>query len=190
MFNFINFLKFSFVKYINSILIINDEIYINTSNINPNEFLFFLKNNSLLNFKSLMDIWCNDFPNKLNRFEVNYLLLSIKFNIRIIIKFFLNYKENIYSINNLYNSSIWLEREIWDLFGIYFNNHIDLRRILTDYGFEGFALRKDFPLSGFLEIRYDDSLNNIIFEPLNLVQELRYFDFQTPWNLIKDIDKL
>ncbi len=105
----------------------------------------------------------------------------MKFNFRISIKVFLGKLDFICSATNLYKSAGWLEREIWDLFGIFFYLHSDLRRILTDYGFNGFPMRKDFPLTGFVEISYNDELRRIIYKPLQLAQEFRYFDFQSPW---------
>ena len=122
-----------------------------------------------------------DLLNKTYRFCVVYDLLSIKNNSRIRVKTFVNEINSVPSIVSLYINANWWEREIWDLFGIYFENHPDLRRILTDYGFEGFPLRKDFPLYGFVEVRYDESEKQIVTEPVQLTQEFRSFNFQTPW---------
>lgn len=141
----------------------------------------FLKNHSNLQFKQLMDLTAVDYPNKLNRFELMYNFLSISKNNRIILKSFVKNNRSVTSLSSLYNSSIWLEREIWDLFGIFFNHHPDLRRILTDYGFDGFPLRKDFPLTGYVEVRYDDEKKRVLQEPLEVSQEFRVFDFLSPW---------
>ena len=128
-----------------------------------------------------MDIWGVDFPSNKERFEVNYLLLSIRFNIRIIVKVTVNEEDAIESVEEIFSSAGWLEREVWDMFGVYFVGNKDLRRILTDYGFEGHPLRKDFPLSGYTEVRYDDGEKRIVVEPSELAQEFRYFNFNSPW---------
>lgn len=141
----------------------------------------FLKNHSNLQFKQLMDLTAIDYPSKTNRFELMYNFLSISKNNRIVLKSFVKKNRSINSLSSLYNSSIWLEREIWDLFGIFFNHHPDLRRILTDYGFDGFPLRKDFPLTGYVEVRYDDEKKRVLQEPLEVSQEFRVFDFLSPW---------
>ncbi len=114
-----------------------------------------LKENEKLKFNQFIDLTAVDYPNKKNRFEMVYILLSVEFNFRIIIKFFINENESVDSITNLFPAANWYEREVWDLFGIAFNNHPDLRRLLTDYGFIGHPLRKDFPLSGNVEVKYD-----------------------------------
>ena len=126
-----------------------------------------------------------DYPSRALRFEVVYHLLSIHHNSRIRIKTPLDEMTPLDSIVEIYNSANWWERETWDMFGIFFSNHPDLRRILTDYGFEGHPLRKDFPLSGFVEVRYDDSEKRVITEPIEMTQEFRYFDFSSPWELIE-----
>jgi NADH/F420H2 dehydrogenase subunit C len=122
-----------------------------------------------------------DLLNKDYRFLVSYELLSIKYNSRVRIKVFTNEYSFINSIYNLFVNSNWWEREIWDLYGIFFDNHPDLRRILTDYGFEGHPLRKDFPLTGFIELRYDNNIKSIVTESLTLSQEFRSFNYETPW---------
>lgn len=143
--------------------------------------LHFLRDNCLFLCKQLLDIFVTDYPNRKNRFEINYLLVSIKHNLRVIIR--INVQETAYlpSVSNIFKSANWLEREVWDMFGIYFYNHPDLRRILTDYGFFGYPLRKDFPLTGYLEVRYDDDEKRVVLEPLEIMQEFRYFDFKQPW---------
>jgi len=121
---------------------------------------------------------------ELNRWEFIYVLLSVKYNIRIILRGFLKFHENLNSVSNLYSSANWLEREVWDMFGIYIKNHNDLRRILTDYQFLGSPLRKDFPLTGYVEIRYDEDLKNIVVNNLELSQELREFRLENPWKTL------
>jgi len=116
------------------------------------------------------------------RYSVVYELLSILYNVRIRIKLFIDEIALVDSITQIYINANWWEREVWDMYGIYFNGHPDLRRILTDYGFEGFPMRKDFPLSGFVEVRYDDIKKRVVVEPIELSQEFRYFTLETPWN--------
>lgn len=140
-----------------------------------------LKTNLLLYINGLLDMWVVDYIDKIERFEVNYLLVSYKYNIRIILKINLKDNSGIRSLSDIYNSAGWLEREIWDMHGIFFYNNKDLRRILTDYGFEGFPLRKDFPMTGFVEIRYDDTEKRIVQELLEISQEYRNFTFKSPW---------
>jgi NADH:ubiquinone oxidoreductase subunit C len=142
-----------------------------------------LKTNSLTQVEMLNDICVVDYPEKPNRFEINYNLLSVKYNFRFFIKTYTSAYVN--SLTSLFYSANWIERECWDMFGIFFVNHPDLRRILTDYGFEGFPLRKDFPLTGYIEIRYDDESANIVYEPLEMSQEYRLFNFTSPWEKIK-----
>lgn len=156
---------------------------INSLYLNP--FLLFLKNNSLLQFKTLVAITAVDYPEKNHRFEINYFLLSYKLNMRIIIKVNTSDIKPLSTIYNIYPSAVWYEREIWDLFGVFFSNNPDLRRILTDYGFEGYAFRKDFPQIGFFEVRYDDEQKYVIYEPIEIAQEFRSFDFIMPWLNVK-----
>jgi NADH dehydrogenase (ubiquinone) Fe-S protein 3 len=122
-----------------------------------------------------------DFLNTTYRFGVVYDLLSLTYNSRLRLKIFVNEVTAVDSIVNVFKNANWWEREVWDLYGIYFNNHPDLRRILTDYGFEGYPMRKDFPLSGYVEVRYDQNKKRIVLEPIELAQEFRSFAFETPW---------
>jgi NADH/F420H2 dehydrogenase subunit C len=148
--------------------------------------LFFFKYNINTQFKLLMDICgIDNMEKKDKRFEVSYNLLSIKYWIRIHIKININEFVPINSIIKIFKSANWYEREIWDMFGIFFKNHKDLRRILTDYGFEGFPLRKDFPQTGYIELRYNNDHKHLIYEPIELSQDFRSFDFLSPWNQIK-----
>lgn len=150
-------------------------------------FLFYLKNHVNTEFKMLIDITAVDYPSRVSRFQVVYNLLSIPYNARIRVKTCVNEVSLLPSVTTLYSSAGWWEREVWDMFGIFFSNHPDLRRILTDYGFQGHPLRKDFPLSGFVEVRYDDSEKRVITEPVEMTQEFRYFDFTSPWEQIEKI---
>jgi len=143
--------------------------------------LLFLRDNINCQFKILSSLTATDFPEQNLRFEISYELLSIKFNTRIRLKTYVNELTPVDSCVVVFSSGDWLEREIWDMFGICFQNHPDLRRILTDYGFEGFPLRKDFPLSGFTEVRYDITTKRVVCEPLELAQEFRTFNFSNPW---------
>jgi len=158
----------------NQIICVIDESYIL-------EILKILKGSSFSAYKQLMDIFIVDYPNRRKRFELNYVLLSVKHSKRMIIKIFVTDKTRVLSVTKIYSSALWLERECWDMFGVCFKGNKDLRRILTDYGFLGHPLRKDFPLTGFVEVRYDDNLKAIVTEPLELSQDLRLFDFVSPW---------
>jgi len=173
-----------FNNYINSINLKKNYIILNINLKNLIYIIYILKNYLFFQYKQLLDLFAVDYPQKVNkRFELNYYLLSIKYNLRILIKSNVNNIEIIPTISNLYNSANWLERETWDYFGLFFSNHKDLRRILTDYGFEGYPLRKDFPLTGYTEIKYDDETKKIIIDPLEVTQEFRFFDFTTPWEI-------
>ncbi|GAB4394522.1 MAG: NADH-quinone oxidoreductase subunit C [Kiloniellaceae bacterium] len=132
-------------------------------------------------FKQLVDLTAVDFPDQVERFEVVYNLLSLKLNQRIRVKLTTDERTPVASVCGVFSSAIWLEREVWDMFGIFFSDHPDLRRILTDYGFEGHPLRKDFPLTGFKEVRYDEEQKRVVYEPVKLTQEFRRFDFMSPW---------
>ena len=140
-----------------------------------------LKENEKLKFNQFIDLTAVDYPNKKNRFEMIYILLSVEFNFRIIIRFLINENQSVDSLTKLFPAANWYEREVWDLFGIAFNNHPDLRRLLTDYGFLGHPLRKDFPLSGNVEVKYDLNEKKVVYEPVKLTQSFREFDFESPW---------
>ena len=148
-------------------------------------FFTFLKNHTQTQYKVLIDVTAVDYPSREQRFEVVYNLLSLHHNSRLRIKTSVDEITPVDSLVSLYNSANWWERETCDMFGIFFANHPDLRRILTDYGFEGHPLRKDFPLSGFVEVRYDDSEKRVLTEPLEMTQEFRSFDFASPWELLE-----
>ena len=145
------------------------------------EVVQYLNSDLEFRFSMLIDIFAVDYPKNLERFEVNYCFLSVEKNYRVNIKVNVKDGVSIPSLSFLYKNAVWLEREVWDMNGIKFKDSPDLRRILTDYGFEGHPLRKDFPLSGYKEVRYDIVENKVVYEPLNLVQEYREFDFINPW---------
>ena len=174
-------------------VIINEEL---TVEINVNdlvEVVQFLKSNDKCKFRQLIDIAGVDYPEKDKRFQLVYLFLSHENNIRvkILIKFQTN--ELINSLTKIFPSANWMEREVFDMYGIKFKNHPDLRRILTDYGFKGHPLRKDFPLTGFNEVRYSEKEKKVIYEPVKLEQNYRNFDFESPWegtNYMKEIKNL
>ena len=148
-----------------------------------------LKDNELFNFDQLIDITAIDYPSKEKRFEIIYILLSMKRNKRIILKTSIDENESLDSITQIYKASDWYERECYDLFGVKFNNHPDLRRIMTDYNFEGHPLRKDFPLTGHNEVRYSEDHKKVIYEPVKLEQNYRNFDFESPWEGTEYIKK-
>ena len=152
-----------------------------------------LKEDKDLDFKQLIDICAVDYPNKEDRFEIVYHLLSLGLNQRIRIKVLVKDGEILPSVVSCYSAANWFEREIWDLFGIVFSGHPDLRRILTDYGFEDYPLRKDFPLTGFVEVSYDDKEKRVINQSVDLTQDFRTFDFESPWEgteyILDDVKK-
>jgi NADH-quinone oxidoreductase subunit C len=143
--------------------------------------LTFLRDDSNCQFRQLLDVCGVDYPDREERFDVVYHLLSLRQNQRIRVKVMAGELTPVPSAVDIFNSAGWWEREAWDLYGIYFAGHPDLRRILTDYGFEGHPLRKDFPLTGFVELRYDDEQKRVVYEPVKLTQEFRSFDFLSPW---------
>jgi NADH-quinone oxidoreductase subunit C len=171
-------------------LISNDEFSIEVEEIDLIDVVQFLKSNESCKFKQLIDIAGVDYPENEKRFELVYLLLSHEHNtrIKVIIKFQID--QTIISLTKIFPSANWMEREVFDMYGIKFKNHPDLRRILTDYGFKGYPLRKDFPLTGFNEVRYSEKEKKVIYEPVKLEQNYRNFDFESPWegtNYIKEI---
>jgi len=149
--------------------------------------ILFLKTNKKCKFKQLIDITAVDYPQREKRFKIVYLLLSHENNLRIIINTSIDEKETVPSITKIFPSANWMEREVFDMYGISFKDHPDLRRILTDYGFKGYPLRKDFPLTGHTEVRYSEDKKKVIYEPVKLDQEYREFDFESPWEGTKYI---
>ena len=159
----------------------NNELQINLELINLYSTILFLKTDAKCKFKQLIDIVAVDYPSEEKRFKIYYLLLSHENNLRIKILVTLNIDEKVPSLTKIFPSSNWMEREVFDMYGIKFKNHPDLRRILTDYNFKGFPLRKDFPLTGFNEVRYSEKDKKVIYEPVKLEQNYRDFDFSSPW---------
>jgi NADH-quinone oxidoreductase subunit C len=145
------------------------------------KLLFFLKHHSLALYRQLIDISAVDYPERKFRFEVFYNLLSLTYNQRLTVTVSVPEAMPLDSVTNTYPAAGWFERETWDMFGIFFRNHPDLRRMLTDYGFKGHPLRKDFPLTGYVEVRYDDYLKRILYEEVSLAQEFRIFTLENPW---------
>jgi len=177
-------IKFSEIKHAH--------LYLNIDCENLNEVLIFLKNNSATRFRQLVDITAVDYPEENERFKLVYLLLSHEFNSRIILSYSINENEVIPSVTQIFPSANWMEREVFDMYGIKFKDHPDLRRILTDYNFEGFPLRKDFPLTGHTEVRYNEDEKKVIYENVKLEQNYRDFDYESPWEgtkYIKEINK-
>ena len=158
-----------------------DQLFIDVDIEDLISVILFLKTNDKCRFKQLIDITAVDYLEKEKRFRVIYLLLSHENNFRIVINIDIDEKTIIPSITKIFPSANWMEREVFDMYGITFKNHPDLRRILTDYGFEGYPLRKDFPLTGHSEVRYDEDKKKVVYEPVNLEQEYRNFDFESPW---------
>ena len=146
----------------------------------------FLNDNDKLFFKQLIDITAIDYPSRELRFEIVYLLISLKLNQRILVKTSINENDNLESISSIHKNANWYERECYDLFGINFLNHPDLRRIMTDYNFEGHPLRKDFPLTGHNEVSYSEKEKKIVYEKVKLSQEYRSFDYSSPWEGLKN----
>ena len=149
--------------------------------------ILYLKTNNKCRFKQLIDITAVDYPEKEKRFKLVYLLLSHENNLRILINIKIDEKTSVPSITKIFPSANWMEREVFDMYGISFKDHPDLRRILTDYGFKGYPLRKDFPLTGHTEVRYSEEHKKVVYEPVKLDQEYRNFDFESPWEGTKYI---
>lgn len=164
---------------------LNDQDYLITLATNQEHIRDILKYLIEQKFNLLTDLSAVDYPENIQRFEMIYNLLNIFDNKRIIVKFSIKDKAEVDSIADLFSAAIWYEREVWDMFGIHFKNNPDLRRILTDYEFEGHPLRKDFPLTGFKEVKYDEEQRKVVYVPVELVQDFRNFDFISPWESAK-----
>ena len=159
----------------------HDELMVTIGAASVVRVLTFLRDDSNCLFKQLIDLCGADYPERERRFDVVYNLLSLSHNQRIRLKVEAGEDEHVLSVTEVYPSAGWYERETWDLYGIPFAGNPDLRRILTDYGFEGHPLRKDFPLTGFVEVRYDEEQKRVVYEPVSLAQDFRSFDFMSPW---------
>ena len=167
----------------------HEQLYINIDSIDLIDVTLFIKSNEDTKFRQLMDVTVVDYPENTQRFKVVYLFLSHEFNQRIILSYLISENEVIPSLTPIYPAANWMEREVFDMYGVKFKNHPDLRRILTDYGFEGHPLRKDFPLSGHTEVRYSEDQKKVIKEPVKLEQNYRNFDYESPWEGTKYIKK-
>ena len=165
----------------------HNQLYITINSEDLLDVVLLLKTNKNTKFRQLIDITAADYPENQQRFKMIYLLLSHEFNQRIILSYFINENEPISSLTKIFPSANWMEREIFDMYGIKFTDHPDLRRILTDYGFQGHPLRKDFPLTGHNEVRYSENEKKVIYEPVKLEQNYRNFDFESPWKGTKYI---
>ena len=173
-------------KIINS-RINHNQIYIEIQDNDLTEVILFLKTNSTTKFRQLIDITAVDYPSRDRRFKMIYLLLSHETNSRIVINYNIKEGEIVSSLTSIFPSANWMEREVFDMYGIEFKNHPDLRRILTDYNFKGHPLRKDFPLTGHNEVRYSEDEKKVVYEPVKLEQNYRNFDYESPWEGTKYI---
>ena len=186
------FINSELTSKINNSFIKHSNIYLNIDHDELIDVITFLKNNNETKFRQLIEITAVDYPEKEERFRLVYLLLSHENNKRVIIDYSINENYEISSLTSIFPSANWMEREVFDMYGLKFKNHPDLRRILTDYGFEGHPLRKDFPLTGHNEVRYSEEQKQVIYEPVKLEQNYRNFDYESPWEgtkYIKEIKK-
>ena len=165
----------------------HNQIYLSIDDKDLLDVILFLKTNSNTKFNQLIDITAVDYPERDLRFKIVYLFLSLEKNQRLILDLFVKENEFVSSLTSVFPSANWMEREVFDMYGISFKDHPDLRRILTDYGFDGYPLRKDFPLTGHTEVRYNEDLKKVVSEPVKLDQEYRHFDFESPWEGTKYI---
>ena len=172
---------------INSSRVKHNQIYLSIDSNDIIDVILFMKTNENTKFRQLIDITAVDFPEKEQRFKIVYLLLSHEFNTRVLIEFDISEGEKVPSLTKIFPSANWMEREVFDMYGIDFKDHPDLRRILTDYGFEGYPLRKDFPITGHNEVRYSEESKKVIYEPVKLEQNYRNFDYESPWEGTKYI---
>jgi NADH-quinone oxidoreductase subunit C len=161
--------------------LVGDELVVRVYRERLVRVLTFLRDDVNCQFKQLMDVCGADYPEREERFEVVYNLLSLTHNQRVRVKVRTDAGSPVPTVTGVFSSAGWWERETWDMYGVYFRDHPDLRRILTDYGFEGHPLRKDFPLTGYVEVRYDDLEKRVVYEPVKLTQDFRSFDFLSPW---------
>jgi NADH-quinone oxidoreductase subunit C len=168
----------------------HDQLHLNIDSEDLIDVSMFIKTNENTKFRQLIDITVVDYPENTQRFKVVYLFLSHKLNQRIILSYLINENELIPSLTSIYPAANWMEREVFDMYGVKFKDHPDLRRILTDYGFEGHPLRKDFPLTGHTEVRYNEAQKKVIKEPVKLEQNYRNFDYESPWEGTKYIKEV
>jgi len=167
----------------------HNQLYLKIDSKDITDVSLFIKSNKNTKFRQLIDVTVVDYPENTQRFKVVYLFLSHEFNQRIVLSYLINENEVIPSLTSIYPAANWMEREVFDMYGVKFKDHPDLRRILTDYGFEGHPLRKDFPLTGHTEVRYSEEQKKVIKEPVKLEQNYRNFDYESPWEGTKYIKK-
>ena len=175
---------------INSSVIKHNELKLLIDGEDLHNVILFIKNDSRIKFRQLIDITAVDYPENENRFKLIYFFLSHENNLRINIEFYIKENDLVSSITSIFPSANWMEREVFDMYGISFNDHPDLRRILTDYNFTGYPLRKDFPLTGHNEVRYNEENKKVIYEPVKLEQNYRNFDYESPWEGTKYIKEI
>ena len=175
---------------INASEIKHNQIYLEIDSEDLIDVVLFVKTNKDTKFRQLIDITVVDYPERSKRFKIVYLFLSHEFNQRMILSYDISENEVISSLTSIFPSANWMEREVFDMYGVNFKDHPDLRRILTDYGFEGHPLRKDFPLTGHTEVRYNEDQKKVVSEPVKLEQNYRNFDYESPWEGTKYIKEL
>ena len=175
---------------INSSAIRHNELKLSIDSEDLHNVLLFIKNDSRVKFRQLIDITAVDYPESENRFKLIYFLLSHENNLRLNIEFFIKENDLVSSVTTIFPSANWMEREVFDMYGISFKDHPDLRRILTDYNFKGHPLRKDFPLTGHNEVRYNEENKKVIYEPVKLEQNYRNFDYESPWEGTKYVKEI
>tara|TARA_B100000965_G_scaffold392132_1_gene401288 strand:- start:1536 stop:2126 length:591 start_codon:yes stop_codon:yes gene_type:complete len=172
---------------INNSKIEHQQLVLNIDSQDLLDVVLFLKTNPDTKFRQLIDITAIDYPENVKRFKMIYLFLSHEFNHRTIVNYYINENEKVPTLTKIFPSANWMEREVFDMYGVKFKDHPDLRRILTDYGFEGHPLRKDFPLTGHKEVRYDEDEKKVVYENVKLEQNYRNFDYESPWEGTKYI---
>lgn len=179
--DFVEYLKQAVPGAVKNAEIIAAELILHTDAGHVETLLWFLRDDEFCNFEQLTDVCGVDYPEREKRFDVVYNLLSMKYNARLRVKLMTDDKTPVPSVAGVYASASWYEREVWDMYGVLFSEHPDLRRILTDYGFDGHPQRRDFPLTGYVELRYDEEQKRVVYEPVKLNQAYRSFDFMSPW---------
>ncbi len=184
------YLKNTIGKAISSATIERGELTLVVKRASIRDVIGFLRDDATCGFKQLIDICGADYPDRDRRFDIIYHLLSLNHNTRIRVIVRTDENNPVDTVSDIFSTANWFEREVWDMYGVYFNNHPDLRRILTDYGFDGHPLRKDFPLTGFVEVRYDEEEKRVVYEPVKLSQDFRKFDYLSPWEGMTDIQEL
>lgn len=179
--DFVEQLDANLTGLVSSIELVGNEIEIRLTLSQLEDAMNRLRDSSALMFSTLLDMTAVDFPNRVPRFDMVYFLSSMKYNQRVRVKMEITAQDLVPSVTSIWSTANWYEREVWDMYGIMFSGHPDLRRLLSDYGFDGHPLRKDFPLTGYVEVRYDSEQGRVVYEPVKLQQEMRNFDYSSPW---------